>query len=216
MVIRSVLCPVDFSEASTIGLHVAVRLVRQFKASLHVLFVADPLLASAAAVSAPARTDLENQLKQFVDATPDLDPSGEATLHVTTGQPADEIVRLADREHSDVMVMATHGLTGIHKAFVGSTTARVLKRSKTALLIVPASEKANKGRDLAGLGSILVLMDFGPAARNAADFAARFAESVGARLVLVHVMPAVSVPASWSVRAKEATNVRTAEARQQI
>jgi len=59
-------------------------------------------------------------------------------------------------------------------------------------------------------------MDFGPAARNAADFAARFAESVGARLVLVHVMPAVSVPASWSVRAKEATNVRTAEAHQQM
>ena len=216
MVIRSVLCPVDFSEASRVALHAAVRVARQFKASLHVLFVEDPLLASAAAIGAPASADLKEELKQFVAATPELDPPGELTLHVATGQPAAEIVRVADREHIDTIVMGTHGLTGIQKAFFGSTTARVLKRSTTALLMVPASEDANKGRDLAGLGSILVLTDFGAAAGHAAEFAARFAESVGARLVLVHVMPAVSVPASWSGRAQAAMECRTAEAHRQM
>jgi nucleotide-binding universal stress UspA family protein len=216
MVIRSVLCPVDFSDASRTALQVAVRLVRQFKAGLHVLFVEDPLLASAAAISGVAGTDLKGELKQFVDATPALDLPDEPTLHVTTGPPAEEIVRLADREHIDAIVMATHGLTGIQKAFFGSTTARVLKRSTTALLMVPASEEANRGRDLAGLGSILVLTDFGPAAKSAAEVAARFAEAVGASLVLVHVMPAVSVPASWSVPAQAAMKVRTAGAHQQM
>ena len=216
MVIRSVLCPVDFSEASRTALQAAVRVARQFKASLHVLFVEDPLLASAAAISAPATTDLKEELKQFVAATPELDPPVESTLHVTTGQPAEEIVRFADREHVDAIVMGTHGLTGIKKAFFGSTTARVLKRSTMALLMIPASEDANKGRNLAGLGSILVLTDFGAAAGNAAEFAAQFAESVGARLVLVHVMPAVSVPASWSARAQAAIEHRTAVAHRQM
>jgi hypothetical protein len=46
---RSILCPVDFSDASRTALDVAARFVRQFKAGLHVLFVQDPLLAPAAA-----------------------------------------------------------------------------------------------------------------------------------------------------------------------
>jgi len=66
MVIRSVLCPVDFSEASRAALHAAVRLARHFSASLHVLFVEDPLLASAAA-SSPGVTDLKEELKPEID-----------------------------------------------------------------------------------------------------------------------------------------------------
>jgi nucleotide-binding universal stress UspA family protein len=92
----------------------------------------------------------------------------------------------------------------------------VLKRSTTPLLMVPPSAAANKGRNLAGLGSILVLTDFGAAARRAAEFGARFGGVVGARLVLVHVMPAVSVPASWSGRAQAAMECRTAEAHRQM
>lgn len=212
MVTRSVLCPVDFSEASRTALHAAVRVVRQFNASLHVLFVEDPLLASAAALSASASTDLKEELRQFVASTPDLDPPAEPTLHVTTGQPADEIVRFAEREQIDAIVMGTHGLTGVRKAFFGSTTARVLKRSTTALLMVPASADADKGRNLAGLGSILVLTDCGPAAACAADAAGRLAEQVGARLLLAHVTPALSVPVSWNARAQAAMERCTTEA----
>ena len=72
-VMRSILCPIDFSDGSRAALHVAAQFVRQFKAALHVLFVEDPLLASAAA-SSPGVTDLKEELKQFVANTPDLDP----------------------------------------------------------------------------------------------------------------------------------------------
>jgi hypothetical protein len=92
--------------------------------------------------------------------------------------------------------MGAHGLTGVRKAFFGSTTARVLKRAMVPLLVVPASPDVDKARDLEGLGSILVLSDFGPAASPAAALAAGFAHAIGARLVLVHVMPHVSMPLS--------------------
>lgn len=216
MLIRAILCPVDFSEASRTALGVAVRFVRQFKAGLHVLFVEDPLLASAAALGAPASRELKEELKQFVVNTPDLDLPADPALHVMTGHPAEEIVRLAEREDVDAIVMGTHGLTGAQKAFFGSTTARVLKRTTTPLLVVPAADGADKARDLAGVGSILVLSDFGPAAARAESVAARFAERIGARLVLVHVMPPVSAPGSWSSRAEAAMERRTAEAHQRI
>lgn len=216
MVIRSVLCPVDFSEASRTALHAAVRVVRQFKASFHVLFVEDPLLASAAALGAPAGPGLEEELKEFVVNTPYLELPADPVFHVVTGHPAEEIVRLAEHEHVDAIVMGTHGLTGVQKAFFGSTTARVLKRTRTPLLMVPAAAGVDKSRDLAGLGSILVLTDFAPAAACAAAAAAPFAEMVGARLVLVHVTPPVSAPPSWSSRAQAAMERRTAEAHQRI
>jgi nucleotide-binding universal stress UspA family protein len=216
MVIRSVLCPVDFSEASRTALHVAVQVAREFNASLHVLFVEDPLLASAVALGPPQSVDLKEELRRFIAATPYLDPPADPTLHVASGEPAEEIIRLAEREHLDGIVMATHGLTGVRKAFFGSTTARVLKRTVLPLLLVPASANVDRGRNLAGLGSILVPTDFGAAAASAASAAARLAERVGARLVLVHVMRPVSAPASWSGRADAAMEARTADAHRQM
>ena len=209
---HSILCPVDFSEGSRTALHVAARFVRQFKAALHVLFVEDPLLAPAAALGAPAAPDLKEELKRFVVNTPQLDLPVDPALHVVTGHPAEEIVALADREQVDAIVMGTHGLTGVQKAFFGSTTARVLRRTTRSLVMVPAAVGSDQARDLAGLGSILVLTDFGPAASCAATAAARLAENVGARLVLVHVVPAVSAPAAWSSRAGAAIESREADA----
>jgi nucleotide-binding universal stress UspA family protein len=216
--IGSVLCPVDFSEASRMALREAVRVVRQFKASLHVVFVEDSLLASMAVVGigSPALPDLKEELQQFIHDTADLDVPADPALHVLTGHPAEEIVRLADREHADVIVIGTHGLTGERKAFFGSTTARVLRRARIPLLIVPATDGSNKARDLAGLGSVLVLCDFGASAPCAAATGARLAEAVGARLVLVHVMPPVAAPASWSARVEAAMEQRTADAHQRI
>lgn len=215
-VMRSILCPIDFSDGSRAALHVAAQFVRQFKAALHVLFVEDPLLAPAAALGVPAGPDLKEELKQFVVNTPHLDLPVDPALHVATGHPAEEIVALADREQVDAIVMGTHGLTGVQKAFFGSTTARVLRRTTRSLVMVPAAFGSSQARNLAGLGSILVLTDFGPAASCAAAGAARLAESVGARLVLVHSVPAVSAPAAWSARAEAAIESREADAHQHM
>jgi nucleotide-binding universal stress UspA family protein len=214
--IRSVLCPIDFSEASRTALREAVRVVRQFKASLHVVFVEDPLLATAAMLGPPALPDLKAEVKQFIIDTPDLDVPADPVLHVLAGHPAEEIVRLADHEHADLIVIGMHGLTGVAKAFFGSTTARVLRRARTPLWIVPATDGSNKARDLSGLGSVLVLCDFGSSAACAARTGACLAETVGARLVLVHVTPSVSAPASWSARVEAAMEQRTAEAHHRI
>jgi nucleotide-binding universal stress UspA family protein len=215
-VMRSILCPVDFSDGSRTALHVAARFVRQFTAVLHVLFVEDPLLAPAIALDAPAAPDLTEELKQFVVSTLDAELPNDPALHVVTGDPAEEIVGLADRERVDVIAMGTHGLAGAQKAFFGSTTARVLRATTRTLVMVPAAVRRNHARNLAGLGSILVLTDFGPASSCAAAAAALLAESIGARLVLVHVVPLVSAPVSWSSRAEAAVECREADAHRRM
>jgi nucleotide-binding universal stress UspA family protein len=207
---RSVLCPIDFSDGSRTALHVAGRFARQFKAALHVLFVEGRLVATAAALGATSSPDLKEELKRFVADTPGLDLPVDPTLHVVMGHPAEEIVAFAEREQVGAIVIGTHGLTGVQKAFFGSTTARVLRRATTPLVVVPPM--GNGARDLAGLGSILVLTDFGSAAAHAASAAARLAEIVGARLVLVHVAPPISLPASWRSRGELAAERQEAEA----
>jgi nucleotide-binding universal stress UspA family protein len=215
-VMHSILCPVDFSDGSRTALHVAGQFVRQFKAALHVLFVEDPLLALPIALDALAAPDLTEELKQFIGGTLDVELPSDPVLHVGTGDPAREIVSVADREHVDAIVMGTHGLTGAQKAFCGSTTARVLRRTSRTLVMVPAAVLRDDARNLSGLGSILVLTDFGAASSCAAAAAARLTESVGARLVLVHVVPLVSAPASWSSRADAAVECRETLAHQRM
>lgn len=215
MPIRSVLCPLDFSEGSRAALHAAWRFVRQFDGVLHVLFVEHPLLA-AAAREASIGHDLTEELAQFVAETPGQEGPPQPVLHVLTGDPADVIVALADRERVDAIVIGTHGLTGIRKAFFGSTTARVLRRTTRPVLMAPLSGWSGQARDLEGLGSILVLTDFGRAATRAARAAARLARAIGGPLVLVHVIPPISAPSSWGPAAAAAIERREGDAHRQM
>jgi hypothetical protein len=72
MQIRSILCPLDFSEASRAALRAAARFARQFSATVHVVFVEDPLLAQVEH-GASACPGLLDELRQFIAGTIDLD-----------------------------------------------------------------------------------------------------------------------------------------------
>jgi nucleotide-binding universal stress UspA family protein len=210
MQIRSILCPIDFSDTSRAALHTAACFARQFKAPVAVAFVQDPLLAAAA-----AQMDLpsgEQEVARFIASTGDDALRDARVLIETDRQVADRIVALAARERADLIVLGAHGLSGIRKAFFGSTTARVLRQSTVPLLIVPPAASADKACDLEGLGAILVLTDFREAAGHAARAAARLAKAIDAPLVLVHVLPDVPMPASWSGRAAGLAQKRLDEA----
>ena len=142
VVLRSLLCPVDFSEQSRHALRWAKALARRTKGRLTVLSAVDPLLADAArlrfgldlvhAETAPA-------LRQFAAETwsDDIAHATDANFDVRVGNPADVILETAARERTDLIVMGTHGLGGVRKWLLGSTTERVLRRTHTPVLAVP-------------------------------------------------------------------------------
>src|SRR6188474_2856627 len=114
MVLRSILCPVDFSEPSRGALRFAATIAERFYAGLTVATVDDRLLSSAAeTVDAPAtnKTQASEELEQFVKETflyrrPVL---ARLRLEVAIGTPGREIQRVAKNERADLIVMSTHG-----------------------------------------------------------------------------------------------------------
>lgn len=60
---------------------------------------------------------------------------------VTTGNPAEEIVRAVEQEFVDLIVISTHGRGGLAQALIGSTTDRVLRRSPCPVLVIRADSR---------------------------------------------------------------------------
>jgi universal stress protein A len=139
---RSVLCPVDFSEHSRQALRYAEAMaLRSAAASLTVTYTNDPLLVAAAAAALHDHHVAKRSLKEletFVNET--LAASRKrlrVTCRVAIGTPADQILKAAARQRSDLIVMGTHGLTGADRLLLGSTTMSVLQRTGVPVLAVP-------------------------------------------------------------------------------
>src|SRR5262245_33398035 len=119
VVIRpSVLCPVDFSDASRGALRYAAAIAEHFYADLVVLAVNDRLLVNAAAARFSEKWlehRTERELEDFVKkAFPGRTPQMPACKTVVaTGTVATEILRMAAEHHADLVVMSTHGASGV-------------------------------------------------------------------------------------------------------
>ena len=125
------------------------------------MFVNDPLLIAAASRSLAGRHDFIHrtrlELERFVNRVA-ADPSSQddIALVVTTGNPADEILRTARRLRSDLIVMGTEGLNGFQKLFFGSTTEQVLHRATIPVLAIPPSKGSRPPRKpLMSIGRVI-------------------------------------------------------------
>jgi len=144
-VFRSILCPVDFSANSRAALRYGAMLARLSDAHLLVLFVDDPLLATAAATrrgGAALRASTEHELRHFVEgALRNATPRVSTTLLTTVGQPAPEIVSAAARHGCDVIVMGYRGIGRASRLLFGSTTEGVIRKSAVPVLAIPPARR---------------------------------------------------------------------------
>jgi universal stress protein A len=195
MVPPSVLCPVDFSDASRGALRYAVALAEHFYAGVTVLTVDDPFLADAAAAAlGPGWLNQQSQqaLEKFVeDAFPTRKPRlRELRLVVETGPPATEILRVARETGADAIVMSTHGVKGVRKMMFGSVTERVLRDTGIPVIVTPAGDPGPDSLEQwrAGLRAVLVPVDLSPWTPRQVRIAQGLAEALDTRLVLTHVL----------------------------
>jgi len=137
---KRILAPIDFSPASDRALTSALELARMLGAELHVLHVV-PLLAYAIAPEAmPDAPDFERRLKE------ELSKKLEATVKKLEGQgvtvkglmldgnPGHEIARAAHDDGYDMIVMPTHGRTGLSHVMLGSVAERVVRTARVPVL----------------------------------------------------------------------------------
>ena len=123
---QRVLCPVDFSETSTKALLFAERLVRETGAELVLLHAFDvPASYDAAGQYEPARQEIK---RQFDELTP-LHPEIKLDRILHAGPAGEVICWLAQDQHCDLIVMGTHGRTGLRHLLLGSVAEYVLRHS---------------------------------------------------------------------------------------
>jgi nucleotide-binding universal stress UspA family protein len=198
---RSVLCPVDFSECSRLALRYAERIARREKAILEVWYANDPLLVAAAAAALHDRHVAKRSAKElqgFVDSTISsrLRKDLRVRSRVSIGGPSDEIMKAADRTHSDLIVMGTHGLTGADRLLMGSTTLSVLQRTAVPVLAIPRAAETETAPALSWPGErIVAAVELDSSADGDIDRAVRIAQWFGASLLLLHVVDEVARPA---------------------
>jgi nucleotide-binding universal stress UspA family protein len=194
MAIKTVLCPVDFSDTSRKALRHAAAVATWYEAVLHVVHViADPsgsAVSTATLVPVEATTDLRARagaaVREFVDAS-DISKTPAREV-VRTGDPAAEILEYSRDISPDLLVMGTHGRTGLRHALMGSTTERVVQHAASPVLTIPRDAGQVRSPALIQFKRILCACDFSPSSDRAVDYARSLAQENYACLTLLHTV----------------------------
>lgn len=123
--IRQILFPTDFSAASAVAGRAAADLARQLGARLHVLHVVPPV------------TDPTPAPKALRAVVEDLGPGLSVVSEVASGLAARQIAAYARRNGIDLIVIGTHGRTGVSHVLLGSVAEAVVRRAPCLVLTVP-------------------------------------------------------------------------------
>ena len=152
--IRTILVPVDFSDCSLSGLNYAIKFAKDVGARIIVLHVADlgPVMMTSACgeydsptYTEAARHRCGDQIQAFLrrvnfDGVP-VDASAVA------GYCPGAIYEAAAREGADLIIISTHGRTGLRRAFMGSVAEGTVRHAACPVLVVP-SFACEKKREL--------------------------------------------------------------------
>ena len=133
---KTILFPTDFSTASDAALVHAEVLAKQSGARLLIVHVEEPPLAYGGGelYYGIPEPDSERILTMLEDVRP-RDPAVPFAHKLTMGDPAGEIVRLATEEQAEMIVLGTHGRTGMVRLLMGSVAEAIVRRSPCPVLI---------------------------------------------------------------------------------
>lgn len=146
MNIQRILVPYDFSNCSAAALDYAAQFANS-NARLYIVHV-DQLLDAEIAIL-PQSNGLnvhnsawERRHKNIVRQLSKIAPRTTVAVyehHCLTGSPADQILAFADRVHPDLIVMGSHGRTGLSRLITGSVAEQVMRRATCPVFVIKAS-----------------------------------------------------------------------------
>ncbi len=155
--IQTILYATDLSKNSAYAFRYAVNTAQKHDAEIHLLHVIEPLSPQEEALvlvyvekaeidrrrkdaKDNLRQRIKERLKQFAERELTDDPSTLKRVvgtHVVEGDPATEILNMADKLDSDIIIMGTHGKGVLSHAFLGSVSEKVLRRIRKPVFIIP-------------------------------------------------------------------------------
>ena len=150
---KTILFPTDFSLASDAALPHAEALAKQSDAKLLIVHVEEPPLAYGGGelyYGLPEPSS-ERILKMLEDVKP-ADPQVPFTHRLTMGDPAGEIVRIAGEEAAEMIVLGTHGRTGVTRLLMGSVAEAIVRRAPCPVLVYRETAEKLVGKKPAAAG----------------------------------------------------------------
>jgi nucleotide-binding universal stress UspA family protein len=146
--IKRIVVGVDFSEGGDAALESAFALARSFDAVVDLVHAAEPgVFAAPTSLGSMALVDGAALFRQIDDGLTSRAQRATSDgivcqTNCLTGFPAREIVRHAQKTGADLIVVGTHGRTGIEHVVLGSVAERIVQRSTCPVLVVPDRRKA--------------------------------------------------------------------------
>ena len=200
--IKRIVCPVDFSEVSRHAFDRALAVARNYNGAITVLHVL-PLHSAVPAVpygpegpgpfgfEVPDRLHTLSELSRFLGVEQPGDmPIREEVIEANSIHK--EILIQASRLSADLIVMGTHGRSGVDHLFLGSVAEKTLRTSPIPVMIVPPAAPAvpEAGQPFR---SILCAVDFSRDSARALSYAASLAQHSGGTLTILHVVELLPV-----------------------
>jgi nucleotide-binding universal stress UspA family protein len=148
MEVKKVLWPTDFSSSAEKALPYVTSLTQQYQAEIHVLYVIEDIAHHESWYGEFDRTHVDKLMEWAQkSATKRLEQVCEKYLnscplyikHIAVGDPAQEILKLIDKEKVDMVVMTSSGEKGLYR--FGSVTEKVVKHSSVPVTVIPIEAK---------------------------------------------------------------------------
>jgi nucleotide-binding universal stress UspA family protein len=191
---RTILFGADFSDNSHDAFRAACSIAVDSQTRVIVVHVAEPNLVPEEPVyfgqagvqfydAGADRSHLESLKTKLREVYVPNHPVN-VEYHTREGEPAQEILRLAQETGSDLIAMGTHGRTGLRWLLAGSVATAVMRRARCPVLALRSAEVRPEPADV---GVILHPTDFSAESRPALQLARALARDLGARLIVLHV-----------------------------
>lgn len=142
---RIILFPTDFSPANQAALEYATSLARDTGAKLLIAHVEEPPVAYGAGETyLGPLTSEPTELEELLERVRPTDPAVPFAHRLLLGDPATEIVRLAEEEKVDLIVLGTHGRTGLVRLLMGSVAEAIVRRASCPVLTLKDPQEKKK------------------------------------------------------------------------
>ena len=192
MNIKRILCPIDFSDASTHAIDHAVAFANWCGARITALHVCRPPLLSDPGVEMSSHgqvvddIDTENLRAQTAAFCKAATTAGiNLEILIGHGEPTGRILEHATGLPADLIVIGTHGTSGFQHLLLGSVTEKVLRKASCAVLTVPPRAQATSRLPFQRL---LCAVDFSDCSLTALQYAFSLAQESDAELTILHVV----------------------------
>jgi nucleotide-binding universal stress UspA family protein len=141
LAIRRILVPIDWSEPSKCAFEIGSSLAHYHDAQLVVLYVTPlPTL-----IYGPPPESYSEHMREELGRLKPADPKLSVRHIMLEGDPAATILQVASENECDVIVIGTHGRTGLNRVFMGSVAEEVVRKAPCLVLTVKTNIAADPG-----------------------------------------------------------------------